>query len=384
MRIAIDARELAGQPTGVGRFLSEILREWLAMPDTALHEFILCAPAPPRIPEPSAVSAQPLRPVETAVAPGHGTTWEQRVLPRLAERSNADVLFCPAYSGPISGRTPMVVAIHDVSFAAHPEWFRWREGLRRRFVTRRAAARATRIVTISEFSRREIVEHLGVPASKIDVVYPGVTRHPLTAGPESASPQRGAAGQPSMAQPVGAANAAGPLVLYVGSIFNRRHVPETIRGFARMARRHPDARFAIVGDNRTFPSFDLDGFIAATKGAETVSLASYVDERQLAALYHRARAFVFLSEYEGFGLTPLEALGAGVPIVVLDTPVAREVYRDAAIYLARPDPHLIAPALEQALFDEDVRARILAASAAVLARYSWRECAHGVLRALTA
>ena len=94
---------------------------------------------------------------------GAGTLWEQTALPRLVRDSRADVLFAPGYTGPLCCPVPMVVAIHDVSFAAHPEWFSWREGARRRSVTRLAARRAARILTISEFSKREIVAHLNIP-----------------------------------------------------------------------------------------------------------------------------------------------------------------------------------------------------------------------------
>jgi glycosyltransferase involved in cell wall biosynthesis len=228
-------------------------------------------------------------------------------------------------------------------------------------VTRRAARRASRIITISEFSRREIVEHLGVPHSKVEVVYPGASR--LRAEP--------------------AANVAGDaLVLYVGSVFNRRHVPETIRAFGRLARRHPDARFTIVGDNRTFPHADLDAIVDEAGQRERVIARSYVPDAELADLYGRARAFVFLSEYEGFGLTPVEALASGIPIVVLDTPVAREIYGPAARYVAAPNPRLIEPALEEVLYDPSVRARVLDAAPAVVAKYSWQACARGVLDVL--
>jgi glycosyltransferase involved in cell wall biosynthesis len=352
MRIAVDARELAGQPTGVGRYLAEILSEWARMPEAAEHELIFCAPAPVDLTPWPALRAR----VETEA--GGGTPWEQRVLPRLARRARASVLFCPGYSGPIRDRTPLVVAIHDVSFSAHPEWFRWREGLRRRLVTRAAARRAARVLTISEFSRREIVEHLGVQASKVQVIYPGVSS-------VAAHGQRPATRD--------------PLILYVGSIFNRRHVPETIKAVTRLARRHPDVRLAIVGDNRTFPRVELGSLVA---DSTLIALHSYVPDDVLADLYRRARAFVFLSAYEGFGLTPLEALAGGVPIVVLDTPVAREVYGGAAIYVAGPDPRLIEPALERALTDEAERQRVLHAAPAVLARYSWTACARGVLQAL--
>lgn len=351
MRIAIDARELAGQPTGVGRYLSEIVREWESMADALEHEYVFCAPA-------EMTYEGSLR-ATVAIEHGRGTLWEQRSLPRLARRANADVLFCPGYSSPVWGAVsapPTVLAVHDVSFAAHPEWFRWREGLRRRLVTRASARRAARVLTLTEFSKREIVEHLGVSADQVEVVHPGIVAQPFTAAPDREL-----------------------LVLYVGSIFNRRHVPETIRGFERLARRRPDVSLMIVGDNRTFPHIDIDRYVRDATG---VHIARYVSDRVLADLYSRARAFVFLSEYEGFGLTPLEALAAGVPIVVLDTAVAREVYGAAALYVSAPDPRRVAEALELALFDEDVRSTVLREARSIVARYSWAECARRVLRAL--
>jgi glycosyltransferase involved in cell wall biosynthesis len=336
VRIAIDGRELQGQPTGVGRFLKGVLAAWHASSDARRHEFVTLTPASP---------------------PG-STAWEQLSLPRLVRASRADVLFAPAYTGPLRCPVPMVVAIYDVSFAAHPEWFGWREGLRRRLVTRLAARRAARVLTTSLFSREEISRCLNVPASKIDVVYPGV---------DAPLPRNGTEN----------------LVLYVGSLFVRRHIPELIEGFARVARRRPDVRLEIVGDNRTVPRIDLDALVDASGAGHRIALRSYVPDDDLAVLYGRAQAFVFLSEYEGFGLTPLEALAAGVPIVVLDTPVAREVYGDAALYLPRAEPALVADAIDRVLGDAGERARIRGAAARLLPRYSWDACAARVLDALT-
>ena len=354
MRIAVDARELCGRPTGVGRYLAEIARVWRTLPAAAGHEIVWCG---------NEALEQPLldRPGwRVAVRAGGSLYWEQIAFPGLARAAGADVLFAPAYSGPVTGSTPLVVSIHDVSFAAHPEWFRLREGLRRRVLTRAAARRAAAVLTLTEFSRREIHDHLGVPLDRIRVAAPGPSGLPVQA---SGVPRQ-------------------ETVLTVGSIFNRRHVPELIRGFARMAVRHPAARLAIVGDNRTYPHVDIDAVRQASGVADRITLHAYVTDDVLARLYAEARAFAYLSSYEGFGIPPLDALVHGVPPVLLDTEVSHEVFGDAALYVARPDPNLVAGTLERALYNEPARAAVLAAAPEVVGRYTWTTCATTVLTAL--
>ncbi|HZI80614.1 MAG TPA: glycosyltransferase family 1 protein [Vicinamibacterales bacterium] len=357
MRIAIDARELSGRPTGVGRYVSELLRAWDALPGARGHEFALCATSP--------VTPPPLPHLRVSqhVSTGGGPWWEQRALPRLAAAAGADVLFAPAYSGPLFPGMPMVVTIHDVSFAAHPEWFAPREGLRRRLTTRAAAWRARRVLTVSDFSKREIARCFGTDPSKIDVVYSGATQWPAAAP---------------------GAPADGPMVLYVGSVFTRRHVPELIAAFGALAVLHPSATLEIVGDNRSRPLIDLDALARDTGHQTRIGIRAYVSDSDLAALYARASVFVFLSEYEGFGLTPLDALAAGVPIVVLDTEVAREIYGPAAVYVTSPEPALVEAALDAALFDAGTRRRVLEAAPQVLERYSWQESARRTLQVLLA
>src|SRR5213078_3952435 len=256
---------------------------------------------------------------------------------RAVRADPPDVFFASAYTAPLALGVPLAVAIHDVSFAAHPEWFRPREGARRRLLTRQAARAAEVIFTISEFSKREIVERLSVPADRIRVTYPSVT--PRTT--------------PAVTRE--------PLVLYVGSVFNRRRLPATITAFAAATASRPDARLVIAGADRSYPAQDLAGLAAEAGVGARVTLEQYVTEERLTSLYARASVFVFLSEYEGFGLTPLEALSAGVPIVVLDTPIAREVYGDAAWYVPRDaDAAAAARAIRTLLEDPAKGAAILA------------------------
>jgi glycosyltransferase involved in cell wall biosynthesis len=363
MRIGIDARELCGHATGVGRYLSGLLSRWSGAAGRG-HQFVLYAA------EPIAMSLDSRQfPIRVLAGPA-GTWWEQARLPRAIADDRIDVWFSPAYTLPLRITIPSVVAIHDLSFVAHPEWFRFKEGIRRRWLTRASAARASAVLTISQFSKHELIDRLDVSPGRIHVIPPGIDSPGTTL-------ERDAAGVP-MRQPESVA----PRLLYAGSIFNRRHVTDLIRAFAPIARAHPDARLDLVGDNRTYPLENPARAIHVEELGQQVHWHRYVTDQQLAELYRDARAFAFLSEYEGLGLTPLEALAAGLPPVLLDTAVARESCGDAALYVEAGDLKATTAALNVALFDEAARARILAAAPRELAKYSWSAAARDTLSLL--
>jgi glycosyltransferase involved in cell wall biosynthesis len=370
MRIGIDARELMGHPTGVGRYLAEVLREW-SLPGGGVlgrHEIVLFGPTTLGARFEDAVSRIGAR---VRVLPGSGGTWwEQVTLARAANREALGVFFAPAYTAPVRLHCPVVSAIHDVSFFAHPEWFRWREGLRRRIVTRQSARQSAAVLTLSTFSRGEIERHVGVPAGRIRVI-------PCGAGTpvwlESGS---------GPASGVAAGSAREPLVLYVGSVFNRRRVPDLIAAFPAVAAAVPDARLEIVGENRTYPFQDVEGLARATGFGDRIRVRAYVSEAELADAFRKASAFVFLSEYEGFGLTPIEALSCGIPLVLLDTAVAREVCAPAARFVAAGDADGLSGAIIALLRDPDARREALAPAGEVLSRYSWARTARQTLDAL--
>lgn len=353
LTIGIDARELLGEPTGVGRYLGELLRRWTLRSDAASRRLVLYTPESlpflRTVPDTADVR-------EVVAGSGRGTWWEQTHLRRAVRSDPPDVFFAGAYTAPLALGVPLAVTIHDVSFAARPEWFRPREGARRRLLTRQAARAAEVIFTVSEFSRGEIVERLSVSPERVRVIPEGVTRR----APGTATRD--------------------PLVLFVGSIFNRRRLPATIAAFAAATAARPDARLVIAGADRSYPALDLAGLAAEAGVGGRVEIKNYVTEAEIDSLYARAAVFVFLSEYEGFGLTPLEALSAGVPIVVLDTPVAREVYGEAAWYVPRDgDVKGATTAIRALLEDPSSRAPMLAAAPGVLARYSWDTAAEQTL-----
>ena len=362
MRIGIDGRELLNQRTGVGRYLAALCAQWLTLPDQDGIEFLVYTPTrdggladlgPPFDDAPPGSFQH--RPIA-----GHpGTWWEQVQLPTVANQDALDVFFAPAYSASLRLAASTVVTMHDVSFAAHPEWFRWREGVRRRWLARQTMARARTVITVSDFSRGEILRYFDVPPSQVHVVRSGIQAR-------SARPQE----------------ATGALVLYVGSVFNRRHLPTLIRALPKVRTLVPDAELAIVGTDRTHPRQDLAALAVHTGVRDHVTLRAYVTEDELVALYDQARVFVFLSEYEGFGLTPLEALAAGVPIVVAETPVAHELYAEAALYVPATDVAATADAVIALLTDASLRARQRDHARAVLQRFTWARAARETLAVL--
>jgi glycosyltransferase involved in cell wall biosynthesis len=356
LHIAVDGRELLGRPTGPGRYLREVLRCW-SQPavSSPSHRYTIVSPA-----EPGALSdtfgARVAWHVEPATAAG--TLWEQRQLPRALTRAGADVLFAPAYTAPLRAGCPVVLAIHDVSYFVHPEWFSWREGLRRRWVTRAASRRAHTIATISQFSRAEIHRVLGIPLERIVLAPPGA---PADVVPAQAP--------------------ASTTVLFVGSLFQRRHPQKMVEAIALASRDVGEVRLILAGDNRTSPRLDPVALATAAGVADRVTVREYVSEPELAELYRHARVLLYLSDYEGFGIPPLEALAHGVAPVVLDTAVSREVYGDAAVRVAA-DPRAIAQAIVRLMREPHAHATIIAAGRAQLARYSWNDTARTLTQAL--
>ena len=351
MHVGIDARELAGSPTGVGRYLAGVLQEWSrrGFPHT-VSLFLHRDP-------PEWVSALSF-PCTIARAPAAvaGTWWEQTALPRLAASAGVDVLLSPAYTAPLRLRCPSVVIIHDVSFFAQPDGFQWREGLRRRWVTRASAVRAAAVVTVSDFAAQDIARYVGVPRAGIILAPQGAP--PWQGGPPASERQ--------------------PLILSVGTLFNRRHLPELLQSVARVRATVPDVQLAVIGGNQTTPRLDPVALARSLGLADAFTWRPYVSDAELDRLYALARVFAFLSDYEGFAMTPMEAAAHGVPSVMLDTPVAREVYGDAVLRVAGDVP-AITGALLELLTNENTHAALVASARARLGAFTWAHTA-SVLR----
>ncbi len=238
-------------------------------------------------------------------------------------------------------RVPAAFTLHDVSFMSHPGWYSIRERIKRSWLAKLSARRARAIVTDSEFSAGEIVRYFGGPRDRVFVATVGLDPELLV---------EPAGGGPRIDLP-------GELVLAVGSIFQRRRTDVLLQAFRALLRHRPDATLWIAGENRTTPRVDYERMARELGIARRVVFSGYTEEEIVRALYRRAAVLVYLSEYEGFGLPPLEACAFGVPVVTGRGSSREEVFAGAALLVDPTSPEEVAGATLRVLSDPEVRAK---------------------------
>lgn len=362
LRIGIDGRELQGNPTGTGRVLRSILRHWSRRSDAELLVYLRGADA--QGPPMAGLTFRPLQ--SSGSAPG--VLFAERVLARAAEADDVDVFFAPAYECPLSLRRPRVTIVHDLSFFTLAEEFRWTEALRRRVMVARSVEASRLVVACSAFTQRELVARFPDAARRIVRVSWGADED-LPPPPPRDEARRQLA-------------VTGPYILTVGSVFGRRRLPELLKAIALLARAVPDLILDVVGENRTHPRIDLPDLCRSLGVERHVRLSGFADEEGLAARYAAADAAVFLSEYEGFGLPPLEAASRGIPLVTSERPSLSEIFGDSALLVSPADPRGIADTLARVLRDEDLRLSLVRRGRDLARRLSWKHTADTLFEAL--
>jgi glycosyltransferase involved in cell wall biosynthesis len=362
LAIGIDGRELAGSPTGTGRYLRNLLRRWREADDALLVYFDGPPPADAVLDHPR------IRTRAVGRGSSRGLVWQQRLLPKHLREDGVEVLFSPAYSCPLALELPRVTAVHDLSFFSYPQDFDYLDGLRRRLLVGASLAASRTVLVCSDFTRREVARlfpHLA-----------GRARH-VPLGPDDDLPPA-----PARAAARARLGVTGPFLLTVGAVLNRRCLPELLRATARLRRAHPRLVLDVVGENRTHPPADLARLVTGLGLEGHVRLSGFVGDAELAERYAAADAAVFLSEYEGFGLPALEAAARGVPLVVSRHPSLGEVFGEAALLVEPRDESAVAAAIDALLRDGALADRLRGRGRALAGRYSWAETARRTRDAL--
>jgi glycosyltransferase involved in cell wall biosynthesis len=368
MRIGIDARCLEGYRTGVGRYLTNLLRIWGKQ--NTEHSYILYTKQEVPNDEFLKASCFIVKNAGGALLK-KGPIWEQLLLPRVVSGDDVDVFFAPAYTAPLSLKCPFVLAIHDVSYEAHPEWYPFLERSYYRYVSKRAAAKAKHIITDSQEVKREINKYFGAQLADANVIY--------LAADEVFLPVDEPAVIAATKRKLGLVNR---YLLYVGMMFTRRNIPVLLEAFAQIRGLAPDCDLVLIGENKTEPRIDLDKLVDRLDLKSAVWQRDYIDQSDVVNLYSGAEAFVYLSSYEGFGLPVLEAMQCGAPVIVSNASCLPEIAGGAAVLVVPEDAKAVASAITEVLTDDELRSDLRNRGLRRAREFSWKESAQRTLKLL--
>lgn len=342
MRVLLDAHQLGRGQTGDETYIRGLIGGLRAVPELDLVAAVESHPRAARVLAP---------PVTLRRVPRNG-------LARLAALSwvgrwvRADILHATYLLPPWPGR-PTVVTIHDISFERHPEFFPRRYLLLDRALIRASARRASRVITVSETSRRDLIELWHVPADRVDVIYNGVDEI-FAPGPDR--PDDGA---------------LDPLrVLAVGVLQPRKNLGRLLEALAIVGRERR-VELRVVGPD----GYQAKEIRERLADRAAVKVLGYVNQQALAAEYRQAHVLVYPSLYEGFGLPVVEAMASGTPVVTTTGGSLPEIAGDAALIVEPLDVLAMAAAIRRVADDGALRTKLQERGLVRARAFNWRTAA---------
>lgn len=363
--IGIECESIEEQSWGVGRIVRKLLEEVSRRPElrkefTFFLYFKSKVPDLPFLNDPIFVKNVVWQPFTRKSF----VLYYYLFLPLKLWFRRHNVMFFPNYMLPlIFFGTSLVMLTQDIYYEMRSPAQRFRHRLAYRIFGTWAAMAATRIMAISESSARELTRLFGIPQRRIAVnqLAVDVPRRLDAVSDEGLDFTRELLKKT-------------PYLLFVGQMFPRRRIKESLEAFKGIAPDFPGLKFIIIGQDHYRPPI-LDSMVTDMNrelGYEAVLLRSYVPDDQLALLYAHARACVYVSSREAFGLPPLEALSYKTPAVIADNQTSREIFGTNAFLVEEPtEPSSIAKAMRRALTDQKAGENIVAAAEAVTKRFSW-------------
>lgn len=351
-RVAVDLTSQLSPLTGVGVMARELVARLARRDDLALTAFAVTWRGRGRLHDavPAGVDVVD-RPM--AARPLH-EAWRRADHPLIDHWvGRHDVVWGPNFVVPPT-RAAEVMTVHDLTPVRYPE-------LANHFtlafpgMIRRALGRGAWVHTPSEFVRAEVVDVFGAEPDRVVAIHHG-------AGTDRVEP-----GNPGRGRALAGSNR---FVLAVGTVEPRKDLPTLVRAFDIVARDDPDLRLVLAGADG-WGAEALTAAVGAARHRTRIARLGRVDDRARVDLLAAAAVYAFPSLYEGFGLPPVEAMGAGVPVVASRAGALPEVCRDGADLVEAGDPDGLAAALARILGDDAHRATLVERGRRVAAGYDW-------------
>lgn len=359
MKLGIDGRELQiGMRTGIGRYLREVLRAI----DLRRWDCIVYGDRSTTLPLDLAHL-----PLKRLAAPWT-SWWDQITLPASIRADAVTVFFSPYYKCPLRTPCPAIITIHDLLFLGYPGANRPFYDRAMTYLAKLYADRAVCIVADSEYSKRSIIDRLGVDESKVTVV-------PVGLGPEF---------HPTPVQPdvLACYGITKPYILTIGNFLPHKNLLRLVQAFARLPvelrNRH---HLVLAGRGASAPSL-LQREAATLQITKRVVFPGPIHDEHLPMVYSGAELFVLPSLEEGFGLPALEAMACGTAVVTSNRASLPEVVGTAAVLCDPTDTESLAEALAQVLENRSLRDRLEQSGLERARRFTPDHTAEQVLRVI--
>lgn len=338
----VNGRFLTQKPTGIHRYAFEICN-WLHQLGTDFYVAV------PRNINPDYKYS--FKTVECGGLNGH--LWEQISLPRYLKSQGNPLLVSFSGCGPLMYRN-QIMTIHDVSHERHPEWFSKNYWRYYSYMMPRIANKAHAVITVSNYSKKEIIDVLGIPANKIFVVNCSIpTYHTNNNIKDNESHEK--------------------YILSVSSLDPRKNFKRLIEAFNKISDKN--IKLYIVGMQfKAFNTPDLQNLVT-----DRVVMPGYVDDNKLNDLYRNALFSIYPSLYEGFGIPPLESMVCGCPVIASRIEAIEEICEDAVLYV---DPYDITDMVHQMnrlISDVALQESLKQKGYRQVQKYSWEKSARKVL-----
>ncbi len=341
--VYINSRFLTQSTTGVQRYACELsirlknLIEdivFISPPDIKNREF-----------------AELLNPIIVGNNKGH--LWEQIDLPLYLNRLKKKPLLVNLCNTAPIAYNRKISTIHDLAFLHNKDWYSWQFYYFYRMLIPKVARSSLHIITVSEFSKNEIISRLKLPSEQISMIHNGISLNFANSYEK------------------GYARKFGSYILAVSSIDKKKNFERLIKSFLTIDNKN--IKLVIVGsENNVFRNQNWKSII---DGNERIILTGFVSDKQLVSLYKNAIAFVYPSLYEGFGLPPLEAMVCGCPVVVSNVASLPEVCQDAALYCDPYDTNDIANKISKIIVDSKLRSTLVIRGEKLVQLFNWDKTA---------
>jgi glycosyltransferase involved in cell wall biosynthesis len=287
--------------------------------------------------------------------------WEQFIQPLALRQAGVDLLHALAFVAPLAAPCPFVVTVYDLSFLRYPEAFRPFNRWYLRQFTANSVKRARAVIAISDSTRQDVIDLLGVPPERVHTIYCGADDQfrPLPASEIAAF--KANRGLPDN------------FILFLGTLEPRKNVDGLIRAYARWREWEPQAPPLIIVGGKGWYYGRIFGLVEALNLTTTIRFADYVPQSELPLWYNAASLFVYPSHFEGFGLPVLEAMACGTPVITSTASSLPEVAgRNGTACLVDPnDTTALAAAMRHVMADADLRVAMSQQGLARASGFSW-------------